>query len=159
ACNDTSVLTVVDGLPNREHQSFLARVQLVEQMLVRFVPGWTLIGSIELSLLPRTLLGLIHHVHHPCADRLNQHLRTFAFEKGKHVEVAVTFCGLRPKFTDNLYDRFHTEMIDLYGVKPIPSGMQRLFIGTAIKMLVHFAERVDYFFPAFALVGGNLLGQ
>src|SRR5689334_9710001 len=103
-------------------------MKIIEHALVNFVPRRTLIPSFELSLFPRALFGLIHHVHNPRSDWLNQHLCAFALKKSKHVEVAIALRGLCPEFTDNLYDGLYPQMIHFNGVEAVARRMQRLFV-------------------------------
>ena len=74
-------------------------------MLVQLPPGGFLVLVFERFLLAPPLFHLIHHVHDPGSNGLDENLSALPFQERKHIEVAVSFRGLRPEFTDDLYDR------------------------------------------------------
>src|SRR5664279_3889884 len=151
------VLACVDTLAQAQQPLLLAKLQLVHRRLVRLIPLYFLVGSIERPAGGGARLRLVHHVHHPGPDRLDQHLRAFTLQEFEHVEVAIALGDLRPELADDLDHRLHAQAVHLDGGELLANSRQRLFVGVAVKLLADLGQRVDPDLPLLALVGTDLL--
>src|SRR5664279_4203179 len=151
------VLACVDTLAQAPQPLLLAKLQLVHRRLVRLIPLYFLVGSIERPAGGGARLRLVHHVHHPGPDGLDQHLRAFTLQEFEHVEVAIALGDLRPELADDLDHRLHAQAVHLDGGELLANSRQRLFVGVAVKLLADLGQRVDPDLPLLALVGTDLL--
>src|ERR1017187_4005391 len=157
ALHHAMVLTCVDTLAQAPQPLLLAELQLVRRHLMQLVPLYFLIGSIERPAGSGARLRLVHHVHHPGPDRLDQHLRTFTLQEFEHVEVAIALGDLRPELADDLDHRLHAQAVHLDGGELLADSRQRLFVGVAVKLLADLGQRVDPDLPLLTLVGTDPL--
>src|ERR1700757_297696 len=88
----------------------------------------------------RAFLCDIHHVRNPGCNWLYQHLSSFSFEKGKHVEVAVALGSLSPEFPRNFDYRFHSKPINLNCIDAIATCMQCINILFAVEIVTNLSE-------------------
>jgi len=90
--HDALILPRVNALAYAPHPLLRAELPFVGRELLHLIPFRVLVRGIERAAGRGARFGLIHHVHHPGADGLDQHLRAFALQELEHVEVAI---GLR----------------------------------------------------------------
>ena len=126
-------------------------------MLVQFPRLHLFVRSIKRSASGGTCLHLVHHVHDPRADGLDQHLRAFALQKLEHVEVAVAFGDLRPELANDLHDGLYPEAVNLDGSDLVMHSLQGVFVGVPVELLADFQQRVDPDFPLLAFVRRDAL--
>src|SRR5262245_64704561 len=91
--NHPAVLVIPEPVAEREAGDLAAEFQLAHQPPADVAARRSRIVEI----LPVNLLRLREpqHVHDPGSDRLDHHLRAFAFQKTEHPEVAIALGGLR----------------------------------------------------------------
>src|ERR1022692_4366567 len=153
------VLARIDAFAYPPQPLLPAELQLVHRHLAQFIPLYFLVGSVERPAGGSACLGLIHHVHHPGPDRLDQHLLAFTLHKFEHVKVAIAHGDLRPELADDPDYRLHAPAIHLDGSELFADSRQRLFVWVAVKLLADLGQRVDPDLPLLALVGAYFLGH
>ena len=104
---------------------------------------------------PRAFFRLVHHVHDPRPNRLHQHLRAFALQEGKHVEVAIALGGLGPEFANDLHHRLDPQAVNFNRAQAFVTIVQHILVSLSIELLVYLEQGIENRFPAGAFVPGD----
>src|SRR6185369_7701621 len=107
--NHPAVLVIPEPIAEREAGDLAPEFELAHQPPADIAPLRSRI--VEILTVNLLRLGEPEHVHDPGPDRLDHHLRAFAFQKTEHAEVAVTLGGLRPELACHFHDRFHAQPV------------------------------------------------
>ena len=123
-----------------ETASFLEQLEFVGEAFFHLIPFGILVERFGVGTRLRSFFGNVHHVGNPGRNRFDQHLRTFFFKEGKHIEIAVALGSLGPEFTGDFDDRFHPQAVDFDGVNAVATSMQRIDIFFAVQVVSDFAQ-------------------